>query len=70
VVTQIESTGFSKSNNFSVGLRNQLTGRLQGMMGGSYTLGYTKNNTDGSFSLPINNYDLSTEWGRSPRQLK
>jgi hypothetical protein len=70
VVTQIESTGFSKSNNLSVSLRKQITGRLQGMMGGSYTLGYTNNNTDGSFSLPINNYDFSTEWGRSPQDTR
>src|SRR4030095_475624 len=70
VVTQIESTGFSKSNNISVSLRKQMAGRLQGMMGGSDTLGSTKNNTDGSFSLPINNYDLSTEWGRSPQDTR
>jgi hypothetical protein len=70
VLTQIESTGFSKSNNFSLSMRNQLTGRIQGFMFGSYTLGYQKNNTDGSFSLPVNNFDMSTEWGRSPQDTR
>jgi hypothetical protein len=62
----LESTGVSKSNNFSINVRSQLRGRLQGIIFGSYTLGYAKNNTDGAFSLPVNSYDMSSEWGRSP----
>jgi len=70
VLTQIESTGFSRSNNYTVSMRNQLNGRIQGFLFGSYTLGYNKNNTDGSFSLPVNNYDMSPEWGRSPQDTR
>src|SRR5206468_4541656 len=33
----LESTGLSKSNNFTIGMRGQLRGKIQGQMGGSYT---------------------------------
>jgi hypothetical protein len=66
----LESTGQSKSNNFTVGMRDQLRGKIQAQIFGSYTLGYTKNNTDGAFSLPVNSYDTSTEWGRSPQDTR
>jgi hypothetical protein len=39
-------------------------------MFGSYTLGYTKNDTDGAFSLPVNSYDMHSEWGRSPQDTR
>jgi hypothetical protein len=66
----LESTGLSKSNNLSFSMRSQIRGRLQGMLFGSYTLGYTENNTDGAFSLPVNSYDMSSEWGRSPQDTR
>ena len=66
----LESTGSSKSNNFSTSMRGQLRGRIQGMLFGSYTLGYTKNNTDGAFSLPVNSYDMFSEWGRAPQDTR
>ncbi len=69
-IYQLESTGLSKSNNFTFGARNQFRGRIQGQIGGSYTLGYTKNNTDGAFSLPVNSYDMRSEWGRSPQDTR
>jgi hypothetical protein len=31
---------------------------------GNYTLGHAYSDTDGAFSLPANNYDLRSEWGR------
>jgi hypothetical protein len=67
---QLESTGLSKSNNFSIGGRGQLRGRIQGMLFSSYTLGYTNNDTDGAFSLPVNSYDMHSEWGRSPQDTR
>jgi hypothetical protein len=66
----LESTGLSKSNNFTLSMRGQLRGRVQGQLFGSYTLGYAKNNSDGAFSLPVNSYDLSAEWGRSPNDTR
>jgi Carboxypeptidase regulatory-like domain len=69
-IYQLESTGLSKSNNFTIGMRNQLRGRIQAQMFGSYTLGYTKNDTDGAFSLPVNSYDMRSEWGRSPQDTR
>jgi hypothetical protein len=66
----LESGGLSKSNNFTVSGRGQLRGKIQGQIFGSYTLGYTKNNTDGAFGLPVNSYDMTTEWGRSPQDTR
>jgi len=63
---QLESTGLLKSNNFTLGVRDQLRGKVQAQIFASYTLGYLKNDTDGAFSLPVNNYDMRPEWGRSP----
>ena len=69
-IYQLESTGLSKSNNFTIGMRNQMRGRIQGQMFASYTLGYIKNDTDGAFSLPVNSYDMHSEWGRSPQDTR
>ena len=66
----LESTGLSKSNNFTIGFRNQLRGKINAQMFGSYTLGFMKNNTDGAFSLPVNSYDMRSEWGRSPQDTR
>src|SRR5262245_39451915 len=64
-IYQLESTGLAKSNNFTIGMRNQIRGKIQATMFGSYTLGYTKNDTDGWQSLPVNSYDMRSEWGRA-----
>jgi len=69
-IYQLESTGLSKSNNFTLGMRDQLRGKIQAQIFGSYTLGYTKNDTDGAFSLPVNSYDMHSEWGRSPQDTR
>src|SRR5262249_45746859 len=69
-VYQLESTGLSKSNNFTIGMRDQIRGKVQAQIFGSYTLGYTKNDTDGAFSLPVNSYDMHSEWGRSPQDTR
>jgi len=36
----------------------------------NYTYSTNYNDTDGAFSLPANNYDLHSEWGRSPDNQK
>jgi hypothetical protein len=69
-IYQLESTGLSKSNNYTIGMREQLRGKIQAQIFGSYTLGYTKNDTDGAFSLPVNSYDMHSEWGRSPQDTR
>ncbi len=69
-VNQLESTGFSNSNNLSVSFRTQIRGRLNGFFFGSYTLGYTRNDTDGAFNLPMNNFDLRSEWARSGQDTR
>jgi len=69
-LNQLESTGFSKSNNFSISFREQLRGRVNGFFFGSYTLGYTRNDTDGAFNLPMDNYDLHSEWARSGQDTR
>jgi hypothetical protein len=69
-IYQLESTGVSKSNNFTIGVRDQIRGKVQAQIFGSYTLGYTKNDTDGAFSLPMNSYDMRPEWGRSPQDTR
>jgi len=67
---EIESTGLSRSNNLSFSMRTQLRGRIQGQLFGSYTLGYTKSNTDGSFFYPVDSYDINSEWGRSGQDTR
>jgi hypothetical protein len=70
-VYQLESTGLSKSNNFTIGMRDQIrSSKIQAQIFGSYTLGYTNNDTDGAFSLPVNSYDMHSEWGRSPQDTR
>lgn len=65
VVYQLESTGLSKSNNYTIGFRQQLRNKWNLNLFGNYTLGHQKNDTDGWQSTPVNSYDMSSEWGRS-----
>ncbi len=34
-------------------------------MFGNYSISWTRNDSDGAFSAPANNYDLASEWGRA-----
>ena len=63
---QLESTGTSRSNNFTVGFKETLRSKRNLNLFANYTLGWNYNDTDGSFALPANNYDLRSEWGRAP----
>ncbi len=69
-INQLESTGLLRSNNYTIGFRELLRNKLNLTIFGNYTLGYTRNDTDGPFSLPANNYDLRSEWGRSPQDTR
>jgi hypothetical protein len=62
-IYQLESTGLSTFKGLTFGYRSQITNTLNFF--GNYTLSFSNNNTDGAFSLPANNYDLSSEWGRA-----
>jgi hypothetical protein len=64
VVYQLESTGLSKGNFFTIGFREQLRNKLNLQVFGNYTLGYQKSDTDGWQSTPVNNYDVHSEWAR------
>ena len=69
-LNQVESTGLSRSNNFTIGFRQSLRNRLNLNLFGNYTLGSNKSDTDGFTSLPANNYDLAAEWGRSNQDTR
>jgi hypothetical protein len=69
-IYQLESTGLARANNFTLGFRQNLRNRWNLNIFGNYTLGFQKNDTDGAFSLPADNYDLHSEWGRSANDLR
>jgi len=69
-VNQLESSGLSRSNNFTIGFREFLRNKWNLTIFGNYTLGYAKNDTDGPFSLPASNYDLHSEWGRAGQDTR
>jgi outer membrane receptor protein involved in Fe transport len=62
-VRQIESTGRQTTHSLQVVARGKFTKRIQGTM--QYTLASAHNDTSGINSLPANNYDLASEWGRA-----
>ncbi len=70
IVYQLESSGVSKSNNYTIGFREQSRNRFNLQLFGNYTLGYQKNDTDGWASTPVNNYDMHSEWGRSGNDMR
>ncbi|MBI4460149.1 MAG: TonB-dependent receptor, partial [Acidobacteria bacterium] len=58
----LESTGFSTYHALHVQF-NRRAGAF--FFFGNYTLSFNHNDTEGAFSLPANNYDLRSEWGRA-----
>jgi hypothetical protein len=63
-VTQIESTGRSASHLLHASLNVTAPWhRVNAFV--TYTLAKARNDTDGPFSLPANNFDLDAEWGPS-----
>src|SRR5206468_11120681 len=69
-INQLESSGLSRSNNYTIGFRELLRNKLNLTIFGNYTLGFAKNDTDGPFSLPANNYDLHSEWGHAEQDTR
>lgn len=62
-IRQIESTGRQSSNSVQFIGRGQLGPRLKGSV--QYTIATAHNDTSGINSLPANNYDLASEFGRA-----
>jgi hypothetical protein len=65
IVYQLEASGLSKSNNYTLSFREQMRNRFNVQVFGNYTLGFQNNDTDGWQSVPVNSYDMRSEWGRS-----
>lgn len=62
-IFQLESTANSVYNGFQFGLQRRMGQRF--IVFGNYTLSWTKNDSDGSFSTPADNNNLASEWGRA-----
>lgn len=62
-IFQIESTAYSLRHELRVGFRRQFSRTF--MLFGNYVLSSTKNDSDGAFSTPVNQYDARSEWGRA-----
>jgi hypothetical protein len=67
-IYQLESSGLSTFKGLTLGYRTQLRNNVNMFINYTYSTNY--NDTDGPFSLPANNYDLHSEWGRSPDNQK
>jgi hypothetical protein len=61
-VTQVESTADFRGQTFVTGMNFQVPARRI-MLFANYAWLKQESNADGAFSLPANNYDLSSEWG-------
>ena len=62
-IRQIESTARQTTHSVQAVIRGQLAPRLSGTV--QYTFATADNDTNGISSLPANNYDLASEWGRA-----
>ncbi|GBC77401.1 hypothetical protein HRbin08_00879 [bacterium HR08] len=62
-IFQVESTAYSLRHELRVGFRRQFSPRFT--LFGNYVLSSTKNDSDGAFSTPVNQYDARSEWGRA-----
>ncbi|HXI39041.1 MAG TPA: TonB-dependent receptor [Bryobacteraceae bacterium] len=62
-IDQFESLGTSRGYNVTVTYKGQIRRRLDFLS--QYTLGRTADDASGYSSLPANNYDYRSEWGRS-----
>src|ERR1019366_9568057 len=60
---QLESSGLSKSNNFNLGFRQNVPKIWSLGIFGGYSLGSSKNDTNGAFSSPSDSYNLLSDWG-------
>ncbi|NOT63724.1 MAG: hypothetical protein HOP19_26215 [Acidobacteria bacterium] len=62
-IYQIESSALSQSQGLMFGLQRRMGKTFQ--VFSNYTLSRTMSDSDSALGVPMNNYDLSSEWGRS-----
>jgi uncharacterized membrane protein YgcG len=62
-IFQYESSGVFKQNQFIVNFNNRLSRAFS--LFGNYVLNFANGDTDGANTFPANQYDLSSEYGRS-----
>ena len=62
-IFQYESSGVFNQNQFIVNFNNRLSRAFS--LFGNYVLNFAKGDTDGANTFPANQYDLSSEYGRS-----
>jgi hypothetical protein len=67
-VTQVESTGRSAGHMVNVGMNMNMPWHRTFMFV-NYTFAKLRNDTDGPFGLPADNFDVSAEWGPSPMDI-
>src|SRR4029450_10864850 len=63
-ITEIQSVGRSQLDAISVNV-NYMRPQRRLFLAANYTLGRSRDEADGAFSLPANNYDLAGELGPS-----
>lgn len=67
-IFQYESSGRFNQNQLIVSLNNRFSPKFT--MFATYTLNDASSDTDGAGSFPVNQYDLSTEYGRSSQDIR
>jgi hypothetical protein len=70
-VTAVESTARLESDSINVGMNFNIPARRMFLFA-NYSWNRQRNDADGPFSLPADNYDLAAEWGRAggvPRHI-
>jgi hypothetical protein len=68
-VTQVESTGKSSGHVVNVGFNLNLPWHRLFLFV-NYGVGQLRNDTDGPFSLPADNFNLAAEWGPAPMDVQ
>ena len=69
IVTQVESTGRSATHVLHTSLSLDVPWHRTTLFV-NYTLAQGRNDTDGPFSLPADNFDLQAEWGPSANDVR
>jgi hypothetical protein len=67
-IFQYESSGVFNQNQLIVSLNNRFSRKFT--LFATYTLNDASSDTDGAGSFPVNQYDLSTEYGRSSQDIR
>ena len=62
-IFEYESAGMLKQKQLMVNVNSRFNKNVQ--IFGYWMLGYARSDTDGSGTIPANQYDLASEWGRS-----